>query len=71
MRRFFLALGVRVQVVSRPLPHVVQSLQNPAKGVIGYPSFRGDLQDRAEQRHRPTHMRVAEILGRNGEESLQ
>jgi hypothetical protein len=71
MRRFFLALEVRSQVVSRPLPHVVQMLQDPAKGVLGHPLLRGDLQDLAEQRHCPTRMRIAEILGRNGEEGLQ
>ena len=71
MRRFFLALGVRGQVVARPLPHVVQTPQDPAKGVIGYPLLRGGLQDFAEQRHCPTHMRGAEVLGRNGEEGLQ
>ena len=62
MRRFFLALRVRIQVVARPLPYVIQPIQRPAKSVVGYPLLRGDLQDLLEQRHRPTHVRVAEIL---------
>jgi hypothetical protein len=32
---------------------------------------RGDLQDLAEQRHRPAYVRGAEVLGRDGEEGLQ
>jgi hypothetical protein len=71
MRRFFLALGVRVQVVTRPLPDVVQPMQGPAKSVFGHPLLRGDLQDLAEQGHRPTRVRIAEALGRGGEESPQ
>jgi hypothetical protein len=71
MRRFFLALGVRVQVVTRPLPDVVQPMQGPAKSVFGHPLLRGDLQDLAEQGHRPTRVRIAEVLGRGGEESPQ
>ena len=71
MRRFFLALGVRLQVVARPLPDVVQPMQGPAKRVFGYPLLRGDLQDLAEQWHRPTCVRIAEVLGRSGEESPQ
>jgi hypothetical protein len=71
MRRFFLALGVRVQVVTRPLPDVVQPIQGPAKSVFGYPLLRGDLQDLAKQWHRPTCVRIAEVLGRSGEESPQ
>jgi hypothetical protein len=33
--------------------------------------LRGDLQDLAEQGHRPTDVRIAEVLGRGGEEGLQ
>jgi hypothetical protein len=33
--------------------------------------LRGDLQDLAEQRHRPAYVRGAEVLGRDGEEGLQ
>ena len=62
MRRFFLALGVRIQVVARPLPYVIQPIQRPAKSVVGHPLLRGNLQDLLEQRHRPTHVRGAEIL---------
>jgi hypothetical protein len=71
MRRFFLALRVRVQVIARPLPHIVQPVQCPAQGVLGHPLIRGDLQDLAEQGHRPTGVRIAEVLGRGGKESLQ
>jgi hypothetical protein len=71
MRRFFRALRVRDQVVAGPLPDVVQPVQGPAKGVFGHPLLRGDLQDLAEQGHRPTDVRVAEVLGRDGEEGLQ
>jgi len=71
MRRFFLALRVRIQVVARPLPHVIQAVQRPTQRVLGHPLLRGDLQDLAEQRHRPIHVRVAETLGRNDEEGLQ
>jgi hypothetical protein len=34
MRRFFLTLGVRLQVVPRPLPHVIEPVQCPAQGVV-------------------------------------
>jgi hypothetical protein len=30
MRRFFLALGIRLQVVARPLPQVIQAMQRAA-----------------------------------------
>src|SRR5437762_5499271 len=36
MRRFFLALGVRLQVVPRPLPHEIQPVQRAAQRVVGY-----------------------------------
>jgi hypothetical protein len=71
MRRFFLALRVRVQVVAGPLPDVVQPVQGPAKSVFGHPLLRGDLQDLAEQGHRPTDVRIAKVLGRGGKEGLQ
>jgi hypothetical protein len=71
MRRFFLALRVRVQVVARSFPDVVQPVQRPAKSVLGDPLFRGDLQGLLEQRHCPVHVRVAEVLGGDGEEGLQ
>jgi hypothetical protein len=71
MRRFFLALGVRVQVVPRPLPVVVQPVEYPAQGVLRRTSLGGPLQGLAEQGHRPTDVRVAEVLGRGGEEGFQ
>src|SRR5512135_1090666 len=64
IRRFFLALGVRIQVVAGPLPDVVQPVQSPAKRVLGDPLRRGHLQDFEEQGHRPTGVRIAEVLGR-------
>ena len=71
MRRFFLALRVRIQVVAGPLPDVVQPVQGPTKSVLGCPLLRGDLQGLEEQGHRPTDVRIAEVLGRGGEEGLQ
>jgi hypothetical protein len=72
MRLFFPPqFRVGVEVVTRPLPHVVQPAQGTADGVRGHPLSRGDLQDVLEQRHRPTGVRVAEALGRAGEEGLQ
>jgi hypothetical protein len=71
MRRFFLALGVGVEVVAGPLAHVVQPVQRPPDGVLGDPLPRGDVQGLSEQRHRPTHVRPVELLGRDGEEGLQ
>lgn len=71
MRRFFLALRVRLQVVAGPLPDVIQPVQGPAKRVFGDRLLRGDLQDLAEQGHGPTGVRIAEVLGRGGEEGLQ
>jgi len=71
MRRFFLALGVRVEVVARPLPHVLQPAQRPPQRVLGRPPFRGELQDLLEQGYGPARVRVAEFLGRPGEEGRQ
>jgi hypothetical protein len=74
MRRFLLALRVRVQVVAGPLPDGVQPVQGPATSGFGHPWLRGDLQDLAEQGHRPLcpiSVRGAAILGRDGEEGLQ
>lgn len=71
MRRFFLALRVGVQVVARPLPHVIQPVQRPPQGVIGKPLSRANLQRLLQQGDRPAHVRPAEFLGRVGEEVLQ
>jgi len=71
MRRFFLALGVRVQVAARPLPHVIQPAQRAAERVAGEPPPGGDLQELLQQRDRPAYMRGAQVLGRQGEEGFQ
>jgi hypothetical protein len=71
MRRFFLALGIGVQVVARPLPHIIQPIQGPAQRVRGDPARRGALQDFLEQRHGPVPVWVAEVLGGNSDEGFQ
>jgi hypothetical protein len=71
MRRFFVALGVRLQVVARPLPHVIEPAQRPAQGIVGHPPSRGDFQELLKQGDRPAHVRAAQVLGREGQESLQ
>jgi hypothetical protein len=71
MRRFFLALRVRLQVVARPLPDVIEPAQRPAKCILGNPLLGGDLQDLLKKRYGPVHVRVTEVLGREGEEGLQ
>jgi hypothetical protein len=71
MRRFFLALGVRLQVVARPLPCVVQPVQRAAHGVFRHPPPRDDFQELLEQGGRPAHVRAAELLGREGKQGLQ
>jgi hypothetical protein len=71
MRRFFLALGVRLQVVARPLPGVIQPVQRAAHGVVGNPPSYGNVQKLLEQGDGPAHVRAAQVLGREGEEGLQ
>jgi len=71
MRRFFLALGVRLQVVTRPLPHVIEPVQRPAQGIVRHPPSRGDFQELLKQRDRPAHVRAAQVLGREGQEGSQ
>jgi hypothetical protein len=71
MRRFFLALGVGVQVAARPLPHVIQPVQRAAERVVGEPPPGGDLQELLQQGDRPAPMRSAQVLGREGEKGLQ
>ena len=46
-------------------------MQCPAQRVIGQPLPRGDLQNVLEQGDRPTRVRVAEFLGRKGQENPQ
>jgi hypothetical protein len=71
MRRFFLALGVRVEVGARPLPDVIQAPQCPAHGVLRHALVGEEREYLLEQGHRPTGRRVAEILGRDGEEGFE
>jgi hypothetical protein len=71
MRRFFLALWVRVEVVAWPLPNEVEPAQRPPHGIVGYPLLGEEVQGLLEQWDRPTHPGVAEVLGRESEESLQ
>lgn len=71
MRRFFLALGVGVQVIAGPLPHVIQPAEGAAQGVRGHRLLRGDFQRFLEQGHVPTRVWVAEFLGRACEERCQ
>lgn len=71
MRRFFLALGVRLQVVPRPLPHVIQPVQRAAQRVVGHLPPRGDFQELLEQGDRPAHVWAAQVLGREGQEGFQ
>jgi hypothetical protein len=72
MRRFFPPqLRVGLQVVARPLPHVIQPVQRAAEGVLGYQLPRGDLQGLPEQGHGPVGVRVAEVLRGTGQETRQ
>lgn len=71
MRRFFLALRVRVQVVARSLAHVIQPMQRPAQRAFGHLLPGGDGPGRAEQGHRPVRGGEAEVLGRAVQEDLQ
>jgi hypothetical protein len=71
MRRFFLALGVRLQVVARPLPRVTQPVQRAAQGVVRHLPPGGDFQKHLEQGDRPAHVRAAQVLGRDGEDGFQ
>jgi hypothetical protein len=71
MRRFFLALGVRLEVVARPLPDVIAAPQRPADGVVGGALVGDEFEYLAQQGHRPAGGRVAEVLGRDGEEGFE
>src|SRR5436190_2064410 len=71
MRLFFLALGVGVQVMARPLPHITQPVQRAAERVVGQPPPRGHFQKLLDQGDRPAHMRSAEVLRREGQQRFQ
>jgi hypothetical protein len=71
MRRFFLALRVRVQDVAGPFPDVVQAVQGAAEGILRHPAARAAFQGVLEQGHGPTAVRVAQALGRAGQQGCQ
>jgi hypothetical protein len=62
MRRFFLALGVRVEDVARPLPDVSQLVHLPANRRLGEVRLAPTPQVLAQQRDGPFDSLVAEIL---------
>src|SRR3954468_19674969 len=64
MRRFFLALGVRLQVVARPLPDVIQPVQGAAQRVARHLTPRSEFQKLLEQGDRPARVRAAQVLRR-------
>jgi hypothetical protein len=57
--------------MARPFPHVIQLVQRAAERIFGQPPFGGDLQNILEQGDRPTHVRVAESLGRISQQRRQ
>ena len=64
MRRFLVALGVRVQDVSRPLPDVPEPGQHAPDGVVGRERARAPLQLLLKQRRGPVGVRIPEFLRR-------
>lgn len=62
MRRFFLALGVRVEDVTRPLPDVPQVVQLPANRRLRDTFLAPAPQVLAQQRDGPFDRLVAEVL---------
>jgi hypothetical protein len=62
MRRFFLALGVGVEHVTRPLPDIPQVVQLAADGRLGQALRAPALQVLAQQRDGPRDRLVAEVL---------
>jgi hypothetical protein len=62
MRRFFVALGVRVEHVTRPLPDVPQLVHLPADRRLGEALLTPALQVLAQQRDGPFDRLVAELL---------
>ena len=62
MRRFFVALGARVEHVPRPLPDVPQVVHPPADRRLGEALLTPALQVLAQQRHGPFDRLVAELL---------
>jgi hypothetical protein len=62
MRRFFLALGVRVEDVTRPLPGISQVVQLPANRRLRKAFLPPALQVLAQQRDGPFDRLVAEVL---------
>ncbi len=62
MRRFFVALGVRVEHVPRPLPDVPQVVHLPPHRRLGEALLAPALQVFAQQRDGPFDRLVAELL---------
>jgi len=62
MRRFFLALGVGVEDVARPLPGVAQVTQPPADRRLGEARPTPALQVLLQQRDGPFDRPVAEVI---------
>jgi hypothetical protein len=71
IRRFFLALGVGRQHVTRALPDVIQLPELPAdRGVRGLPPG-APFERLAQPWHRPVHLRESEVLRRQAEQDVQ
>jgi hypothetical protein len=71
MSRFFLAQGVRVEDVARPLPDVIQPTQGAADGIVGYPAAGAACEGILEEGHRPSGVRQTHVLGRAGQQRFQ
>jgi hypothetical protein len=65
MRRFFVALGVGVEDVARPLPDVPESVEHAPDGVIRGEHPRASLQLPLKQGCGPVRVRVSEFLRRS------
>jgi hypothetical protein len=64
MRRFFVALGVGVEDVARPLPDVPEPVEHAPDGVVRREQARAPVQLQLKQRRGPIRVRVSELLGR-------
>jgi hypothetical protein len=71
MRRFFLALGIGVQDVPRPLPDVPQPMEAAADRLVRGQQARAPPQLPLEQGDRPVRVRVVELLGGAGHQGPQ
>ena len=64
IRRFFLQLGIGLQLVPPPFPDIPQSLQPAPDGLIRKPQARAVLPLFLQQRDGPIHREVTELVGR-------